>query len=264
MSDSHQALGEASDGAPPRSGWAILLSTLGLLMLAGFGFAVMQRSDPARSLADVLGGEIEAPGEDAWPFGLQPLSVQKLRDGRLVALLGKPDDLPPLDEMGAVGGGGSNEGAGGGGRDWRSRRFGGGGMSGKFNPNSSWIQLPPGEVGHDPWQVAIVRYPKSQAESVLDRQFARVSFQDLSQISEQGGETALDNGYVVWGGYRLPFVRTRHFRKEDGKPVFHDSIRVNMTRGQTAIVLYARWKPGAMGQIEPVEAILDRLKLVAQ
>ena len=112
-----------------------------------------------------------------------------------------------------------------------------------------------------PWQLSLVRYPESSAEAVLKKQFGRISFEDLSQISEKGGETAMDTGHLVWAGYRLPWVRTRFFRKVDGEATFHDSLRVNLTRGRHALVLYARWRVGQQGDPAQLQEALHFLRL---
>lgn len=246
---------------PGRSGWQIALSTVGLLALVGIVAFVWGQRPKETRMEQVLGSELTL-GD--LPFGLTLLEVETLKDGRRVAVLGLADDVPPLDELGSMpSSGGRGGGPGGGGGDWRRRRFGGGGgMMGSFNPDSPWIRLPAGETGQPPWQVALVRYPASSAEGVLSEQFARIQFQDLSQISERGGVSAIDTGHLLWNGYRLPWVRTRHFRKEDGKAVFHDSIRVNLTRGRQAIVLYARWRPGQKGDSEVLQEVVRAVRLL--
>jgi len=241
---------------------AILGSTLGLVVLLGLlGFALRKPAGPL-TIDKVLGTTMQV---GALPVDWQPLITTALADGRSLALFGDPGDLPPADEMGSETSFGGPKGmGGGGGDDWRMRRFGGGGsMSGKFNPNSPWLRLPGGEPGHKPWQWALVHYPKSSAEATLAKEFGALQFQDLSQIPETGGSTPMDTGYIAWNGYKLPFVRIRYFRKQGSETSFHDVVRINMTRGTDAIVLYARWHPGQLGNIETLEPILAALEPVA-
>ncbi len=233
----------------PRGAGAIIASTLALgVLLAIFGLSIATSSSDVE-LKDVL-GNLEVAAEPV--HGLQVLRTEKLKDGRWVALLGDPDDLPPASEMG------EHYGADDGMRGRRGMRGMGGGFGEPVpDPNSEWPKLPEGEVGQAPWQAALIHYPsQSKAESTLAGEFGRLSFKDLSTIPKEGGSTVVDSGHVLWCGFRLPFVRTRHFRMEDEKPVFHDSMRINLTRDRHSLVLYVRWRPGQLGSKEAVAPLL--------
>lgn len=235
----------------PRGAGAIIASTLSILLILGIFAASSATSNTEIEMKDVL-GDLVASAEPG--HGLQTLHMEKLKDGRLVALFGDPDDLPPAGEMGEEFGMGGRHG----GKKGRGMR----GMRGEFeepkpDPNSLWPKLPMGETEQAPWQAALVHYPaRSKAESTLAKEFGRLNFKDLSTLPKEGGSAVMDSGHVVWNGFRLPFVRTRHFRMEEKEPIFHDSMRINLTREQHSLVLYLRWRPGQLGGVDSVRPLL--------
>ena len=105
-----------------------------------------------------------------------------------------------------------------------------------------------------------MHYPSDEkAESTLSREFGRLDFKDLATLPKHGGKAVIDSGHVLWHGFRLPFVRTRHFRLQDKEPVFHDSIRINLTMKRHSLVLYLRWRPGQKGEVAGARPLLDSL-----
>ncbi|MEZ6004145.1 MAG: hypothetical protein R3F33_08150 [Planctomycetota bacterium] len=104
-----------------------------------------------------------------------------------------------------------------------------------------------------------MHYPVSGFESLVSSEFQNVDFKDFSTLPPGGGDSAVDTGYHVWHGYRLPWVRTRHFHKDGDKPTYHESIRINMTRGTFPLVLYARWRPLQEASIDSLLPMLDAL-----
>ncbi|MDF1838854.1 MAG: hypothetical protein P1V35_13370 [Planctomycetota bacterium] len=245
-----------------RRAGSVLASVFVLLALLGIYGMLARTPDNSVDLEKVL-GNLEWTSSPS--HGMEELTRRKLGDGRLVALFGDPDDLPAEKEMGE-GGMGMGKGMGGGGpRGGGSRgRRGMGGMGGmsmgKPDPNSLWPKVPDGVSGQAPWQAALVHYPSSEkAESTLSKEFGRLDFKDLSTLPKSGGSAVVDSGHVLWHGYRLPFVRTRHFRMENNEPVFHDSMRINLTMDRHSLVLYLRWRPGQLGEADGARPWLDSL-----
>ncbi|MCA9000537.1 MAG: hypothetical protein KDB61_01345 [Planctomycetes bacterium] len=242
-----------SNPEPTRGAGAILATILGILILVAAFLNVGHVADRELTMGEVLGDL--SPTSDTIP-GMQVLAIERLTDGRMVCLLGDPNDVPAEKEMGD----GSMGMGMGGGRGGGMRGMGGmGGMGfGKPDPNSPWPKLPEGEPGAAPWQAAFVHWPSSKAaEGILASEFGRLNFKDLSTLPPSGGSAVIDSGFTEWKGYRLPYVRTRHFRKEDKVPVFHESMRINLTRGRHSLVLYLRWRPGQKASIETAQPLLD-------
>jgi len=107
-----------------------------------------------------------------------------------------------------------------------------------------------------------VHYPSSKtAESTLAKEFGHLDFKDLATLPKHGGNAVIDSGHVLWHGFRLPYVRTRHFRLEEKEPVFHDSMRINLTLDRHSLVLYMRWRPGQKGEVEGARPLLDSLTI---
>jgi hypothetical protein len=241
---------------------AILASSLGLILLFWLFFTAGKPSSPVIELQDVL-GDLEVVAHPS--HGMQTLAVEELGDGRMLALMGDPEDLPTEKEMGEDKGMDGERGKGRGMRGGRGGRggWGDGGDGGGFgggepDPNSLWPKVLMGEMGHAPWQAALVHYPGvKSAEKILAKEFGYLDFKDLSTLPKHGGSAVVDSGHVSWNGFRLPFVRMRHFRMDDKTPVFHDSMRINMTRERHALVLYLRWRPGQLAEVETARPLLD-------
>ncbi|MFT5197770.1 MAG: hypothetical protein ACI87O_000412 [Planctomycetota bacterium] len=233
-----------------RSTGAILASSLGLLLIFWLFLTAGKASSPVIELQEVL-GELEVVAQPS--HGMQILALEKLGDGRMLALMGDPEDLPTEKEMG------EEKGMDDEGRGMGGGRGGGGGFGGgEPDPNSLWPKVPMGETGQAPWQAALVHYPGSKsAARILAKEFGYLDFKDLSTLPKHGGGTVVDSGHVSWNGFRLPFVRMRHFRMDDKTPVFHDSMRINMTRERHALVLYLRWRQGQLAEVETARPLLD-------
>ncbi len=241
---------------PTRGAGVILASFLCLAALLGIFLKVASAPSPTVELEEVLGGLEMAPEPS---HGLTSLAVEKTAKGRLIAHFGDPADLPPSDEMGEMA---VEMGRGMGGRGMRGMGGMDGMDGGKPDPNSPWPKLPDGETGQAPWQMTLVHYPSSEkAEETLSNEFGRLHFKDLATLPKHGGKAVVDSGHVVWHGFRLPYVRTRHFRKQDKEPVFHDSMRINLTMDRHALVLYMRWRPGQLGHAEEARPMLDSLSI---
>jgi len=113
-----------------------------------------------------------------------------------------------------------------------------------------------GPADTPPVEVAYIWYPPKLAESVLEKQFSAVRFRDLKHLPKHGGDVPMDSGHLSWGRYDAGYVRHRHFRLVDEEPTFHDSLRINLTLGRQACVLYMRWPQGTPGHVAAAEELL--------
>ncbi|MBL4770517.1 MAG: hypothetical protein JKY61_05125 [Planctomycetes bacterium] len=246
-----------------RGAGAIIGSSLGLLLLFVLLMIALQDRSKEVVLADILGDLVSV---DPALHAMEPLHFEKLADGRLVVLFGDVKDLPAVAEMGKNLHDGMEgmEGSHGGRRGRGGMGMGMGMGGGEPDPNSPWLKLQDGEAGQAPWQGALVHYPsKDQAEKILAREFGHLSFKDLSTISKKGGSAVVDSGHTIWNGFRVPYVRTRHFRVVEEKHVFHDSLRINLTIRNHALVLYLRWHPGHKADVSLARPFLDSWRPIA-
>ena len=121
---------------------------------------------------------------------------------------------------------------------------------------SDWSKVPEGKAGTPPVEAAFVWYSRKRGEGVLERQFAEVRFRDLKHVEGEETEAPVDSGHLDWGPYEAPYVRVRNFRREHGRAVFHDTLRVNLSIGKVPCVLYLRWPRGLPGSVEWAEKVL--------
>ena len=96
---------------------------------------------------------------------------------------------------------------------------------------------------------------------MLEGQFGALRFQDFKHISWDGAQVPVDSGEFLWAGYEAKYIRVRDFYRVEEKPTFTDTVRVNLTLGRDARVLYLRWPRGMPGDVESAEAFLAVLKL---
>ena len=65
----------------------------------------------------------------------------------------------------------------------------------------------------------------ASAEKVLRSQFSNLRFQDIEDVDEDGGRVVVDSGQIPWGDYTTGLVIERKFKRENGRPTFHDFAR---------------------------------------
>lgn len=132
----------------------------------------------------------------------------------------------------------------------------------KWDPDNKteWgkVQLEEGEA--DPHEVTLyVSSNQKHAARILDGQFSEVRFKDLKRLSSEGEALPVNSGHIEWDGYRANWVHLRHYQLVDEVPTSHDTIRVNLTTGREARVLYVRWPRTFEAHLAPVELWLSRL-----
>lgn len=244
LSATHQDPAPSGDGASARVGpGRVVTVALALLLLLA-------------TVAMLTGGQVRPiDGREriertfevrALPFDLPVALALALPGGEEIVQLGDPDQLDADAARRAASGAESS----------------GGPPPGAFGedqpPDPVWRTLGEGAPA-DPLEATFVWYPSGRARSVLARQFGSLSFGDIGQLGEQGGEVLVESGEVEWHGYGVPFRRTREFRRIDGEPGFEDRVRVNLTRGREACVLFLRWRRGAAGSGDAVREALAGL-----
>lgn len=174
-------------------------------------------------------------------------------DGQTVVVLRDPDAptevaADPVPKSKGRGGSGGSRGGHGGGGDWG----GGGGDEDKVD----WAALAVAEDGGPAVEVAFTGYPQKRTKAMLTRLFSEVRFRDAGEVGSGGGELPVSIGHLNWHGYEASYVHARHFEKVAGEPAFHDTVRVNLTTGEAALVLFARWPRGRAGSPEWAEEFL--------
>lgn len=185
------------------------------------------------------------------PLGWTRVSARKLRGGKEVYLFEDPDAEPPAPlpvdpEPESKSGGKSSGGGGRGGGDWDKKR---------------WSRLVEGAADQAPRRVALVRLPASGAKGQLRELFFGLQFRDLEKVGEKGGQVPMEGGRFDWGAYEAPYLRVRHLYSEDGKPTFHETVRVNLTVGREAWVAILEWDPREPADVEWSKRAVAGLKV---
>ena len=125
-----------------------------------------------------------------------------------------------------------------------------------------WEQLPEGEPGRPPAQATLVLVPgRKRAHAFLQQQFSKLRYKDIGRVSSRGEVLPMESGKLDWQGFLATWVRLRHYEFDsEGIPTFHDTLRVNLTTGDEARVLYLRWERGLPGGVSAAQAWLDALE----
>ena len=123
-------------------------------------------------------------------------------------------------------------------------------------PKVDWSALPDDVAGGAPVEVAFAGYTAKRSKKALEGLFSGARYKSLEEIGGSGGEMPVAMGYLDWHGYEANYVHARQFEKVSDEPAFHDTVRVNLTVGPEALVLFARWPRGQVGDVGEVESIL--------
>ena len=235
MQDDHAAERETPLG--------VLALAFGLLVLVG---AVLYPLVP--SATDIDGEELLAESFDVrrLPLGFEITTAKRLADGRVILTLHDSDAPPPEPWVDPPGSPPPPPDP----KPDKSRRHGRG--HGYGAPTKVWVSLVEGEEGRSPREVTLIRYPRSQADAVHKAQFQELRFQDLTRIAYEGAPAPMESGKLRWAGFEPQFARIRHFAREEGKPTFHDTVRVNLMREGSPWIMYLRWDEHYRG--DPADA----------
>lgn len=123
-------------------------------------------------------------------------------------------------------------------------------------PKVDWSGLADGVAGGEPVEVAFAGYTAKGSKKALEGLFSGARYKAVEEVGNSGGEMPVAMGYLQWHGYEANYVHARQFEKVSGEPAFHDTVRVNLTVGARALVLFARWPRGQIGDVDAVESIL--------
>ena len=242
---------------PRPTGPLVLAIALGVTAVAGSAGWLFVKAAPELSPEEgrrILERHFRVEGA---PLGFEVRSARRLGKGRYYVTLappgGPPADPPPLPFEGEVAEGGGKEG-------WGGR---GGARGGGPRKRTEWEKVvvgepaPPAEAS-----LLVIENDKERGDRVLEEQFAEVRFKDIERVRADGEAVAIDSGTLDWGPFEADWVQHRHFEKAGGVPTFHDTLRVNLSLGRNARVLYLRWPRGAPGGVAAAEELLAGLRPV--
>jgi len=99
----------------------------------------------------------------------------------------------------------------------------------------------------------LVQHPLKTSMKERKRNFRDLGYKTIEQVEFKGETVPMNAGRVPWGLFEVPWVHMRHFERVDDKPTFHDTIRVDLSSGPQAMILYLTFPPRARG----VEKALD-------
>jgi hypothetical protein len=209
-----------------REHWGGVLGlAVGLVLLGGLVAALLRQPAQAEDPRELLGEWVEL-GE--LPAGLTLLEAATLPDGRRIVRLVDPD-APAEPELTAP----------------------------ELGPERvDWAALAAGPAGQPPREVLLVSYPRGAARSELQRLFQSGG---LGPRAGGGGErrsVVLERDRMPWGELAVRYV---HERVLEGKDVFRDGLRVNLSHDDTALVLFASWTRGLPASRQRVEELLAAL-----
>ena len=129
----------------------------------------------------------------------------------------------------------------------------------KSKEPAPWGALDTGTECSAPLEAILIWYSKRRTQSILRSQFGMVEFKDVSELDPNRADAPVDSGRLNWYGYEPPFVQIRHFFKDAEELRFQDSMRINITLGDVACILYLRWAPGCKGSEEQAQELLSAL-----
>jgi hypothetical protein len=215
---------------------------LGLVALIGAVFAIgrdrTRSLDPATTFAQWFEPR-------ALPFGLAPASAAVLASGReVLQLAANPARSEPARGPIAAS------------KPWYGDLFG----SGETKPSGppiDWTKIDAKPAGDPPLEAIVMRYPLEEAKTELRRWFEVQGQANLKMMPPRGGRVVVDQGELPWGKWSARYVMEREL--EEGG-TFRDVIRVNLTRGVDAKVMFVRFPRGSTGSTERVEDLLAALE----
>ena len=185
------------------------------------------------------------------PDGFEVQGARRLPGGLLSVTLGGPGDAPeepePLPFDGQVAPKSVKRSHGK--SEWDPRN------------RTAWAELALREAGPGPIEVTLLFAGKrKRAEALLDTQFGHTRFKDIAHLRGEGEAVPIDSGRLDSRGYEATWVQLRHYQLTDDRvPTSHDTVRVNLTTGEEARVLYLRWPRTHPGGVEPAKAWLAAL-----
>jgi hypothetical protein len=207
----------------------VLLIALGLFVLIGaVGFLMWERSKSVDARETLTSWFVA----DALPFGLVPVESAELAIGDRILRLAPADGIVEPERKTP---------------DPAAAKPGGAPFD--------WTKLELRPSGDAPCEVFVVRYAPGSGKQALKALFDPVA-QTGGMIPATGGRAVLDRGDVTWREWSAPYVLEREY---EAGGTARDTVRVNLTRGETAQVCFARFPRGSTGSPKKVEELLAAL-----
>lgn len=237
---------QADDGPERESLGGILGMGLGLMMILGVGITALfptARDTDANSLMVASFGM-----EGALPYGLEPTRAVSFATGEQLVLLRNPDRSS--EEGNAPRWLPSKSGAG-----WQIQFTQAKVKVETFN----WSTIPVDAEGQPPIEVALALFPAKTGKKVVQSQFHGLQFEDITRLPMAGKTVPVDAGHLSWGPFEAPYIQLRHYGRDATGPGFWDTLRVNLTVGSKARILYLRWPRGQAGSKDSAVEVLAAL-----
>jgi hypothetical protein len=237
---------QADDGPERESLGGIVGMGLGLMMILSVGITALF---PAARDTDATSLMVASFGvEGALPYGLEPTRAVSFATGEQLVLLRDPDR--PSEEGDAPRWLPSKSGAG-----WQIRF-----TQAKVKVETfDWSTVPVDTEGQPPIEAALAIFPAKTGKKVLQGQFHGLQFEDITRLPMAGKAVPVDAGHLPWGPFEAPYIQLRHYGRDASGPGFWDTLRVNLTVGSKARILYLRWPRGQAGSKDSAVELLAAL-----
>ena len=227
---------EQGEHAPERESLGGVVGMgLGLVLIVGAGlmalFPLTRDTDAAQLLRESFGVQGDLP------YGLKPVRAVAFATGERLVLLRDPERSRAEDH--APHWTPSKSGA-----EWRFS------FTKSEDPKVEtfdWSTIPVAGEGRAPVEVALAFFPLKTGRKVVESQFHSMHFEDITQLPKSGKTVPVDSGHLDWGPFEAPYIQLRHFGRDETGPGFWDTLRVNLTVGSKARILYLRWSRGQAG-----------------
>lgn len=122
-----------------------------------------------------------------------------------------------------------------------------------------WSAIEEGERGLAPDELMFVFYPTEASGEMFETYFQDLPRGGANELESNGGTVILESGELNWLEYETHYVRQREFRLRGGQREFVDTLRVNLSVGQSC-VLIALWPAGVPSSVEPIEEVLAQVE----
>jgi len=219
---------------------------LGLMMILSVGVMALFPTARDTDAASLLSATFGVMGD--LPYGLEPVRAVSFATGEQLVLLRDParsseeDNAPRWlpSKSGAT---------------WQIRF----GKEISKIETFDWSTIPVAKEGQPPVEVALALFPAKTAKKIVQAQFNGIHFEDVTQLPMAGKTVPVDAGHLDWGPFEAPYIQLRHYGRDATGPEFWDTLRVNLTSGSQARVLYMRWPRGQAGHKDRAIELLAAL-----
>ncbi|HIF41112.1 MAG TPA: hypothetical protein EYQ74_08435 [Planctomycetes bacterium] len=237
---------QTAQGPERESLGGIIVMGLGLMMILSVGVMALFPTARDTDAASLLSASFGIDG--GLPFGLEPVRAVSFATGEQLVLFRDPDRSS--EEANAPRWLPSKSGAG-----WQIRF-----TKAKVKKQVfDWSTIPVAEEGQPPAEAALALFSSKTAKKVVQAQFNGIHFEDVTQLPLAGKTVPVDAGHLDWGQFDAPYIHLRHYGRDATGPGFWDTLRVNLTSGSQARILYLRWPRGQAGHKDHALELLAAL-----